>query len=133
MGKGHPTRGHPRRHSTAVGCQKSDPKPQLPGSPIPPFAHQAGCPQGHHCYGSPPRTTRLSYVEVRSTIRRQRHRLLREPIPPTANPLTTKESDQTRPPDHSSGAILSLFLGRDVKKKLRLDRSGESFSRSSPL
>jgi hypothetical protein len=32
----------------------------------------AGCPQGHHCYGSPPRTTRLSYAEVRSTIRRQR-------------------------------------------------------------
>jgi len=72
VGQRHTARGQPRCHSTAAGCQKSDPQPQLPGRPIPPFAHQAGCPQGHHRYGSPPRTTRLSYAEVRSAIRRQR-------------------------------------------------------------
>jgi hypothetical protein len=30
----------------------------------------------------------------------------------------SSQGGQTRPPDHRSGAILSLFLGRDVKKRV---------------
>src|SRR2546422_11399902 len=86
------------------------------GREVPPPAHQAGSPKSHHRHGTPPRPTRLSNVEVRTTIRRQRRCLLRAEKPPSTNPIPQKEGSPTRPTGHSSPSLTlstNKFLGRN--------------------
>src|ERR1700693_1384004 len=112
----HAARGQPRCYRTADRGHNPAAKPDLPRRAVPTPAHQARCPESYHGHGTPPRPTRLSNVEVRSTVPRQRRCVLRAEKPPSTNSIPQKEGSPTRPTGHSSPSLTlstNKFLGRN--------------------
>ena len=65
---GHAARSQPRCYSTADRGHNPTAKADLARRAVPTHARQTRCTESHHGYGTPPRPTRLSNVEIRSTI-----------------------------------------------------------------
>ena len=110
------------------------------GRPVPSFAHQTGSPEGHHGHGPSARATRLSDVEVRSTICRQRSRVLRTEVSEPTAPVLTQESGPTRFPvnrGRSPDCLIQRICGvsfwrGDVKRKHFSLRPRSRFLTSKP-
>src|SRR5438132_4213943 len=110
------TCGQPCRTRPTDGCQQPTAQPELFRCPVPPPAHQIGRPQGHYRHGPPTCPTGVPHAQVWSTVRRQRHGVLRAEIPQPTSPVTSKEGGEARVAARA-GPNVSQFLGRGCQEK----------------